>query len=138
MASKYFIQKDGQTLGPISSSDLMTLAQSGKLALADLVWKEGSEKKVRANQVKGLSFKSPQVVAPSPAQDDIPPRSPDWKYPPSHLTPVEDSVPPVRSEPSNSNDQREFYYEINGEGQGPVSFSELQELLIAESAGSAK
>ena len=103
MASRFFIQKDGQTLGPMSSSDLMKLAQSGKLAPEDLVWKEGTEKKVRANQVKGLTFKSPQVVPPSSVHDHVP-------------SPVKDSVSPVRSEPSNSNDQREFYYEINREG----------------------
>ena len=49
-------------------------------------------------------------------QDDVP-------------SPVKDSVPPVRSEPSNSNDQREFHYEINGENQGPISFLKLQELV---------
>ena len=100
-----------------------------------MIWfgrKEGSEKEVRANQVKGLSFKSSEVVPPSPVQDDVPPRSPDWKYPPSHLPPVEDSVPPVRSEPSNSNDQREFHYEFNGESQGPISFLDLQRLVRQE------
>jgi hypothetical protein len=116
MASKYFIQKDGQTLGPMSASDVKTLAQSGRLMPNDLVWQEGSEKKVRAEEVKGLTFKSPQVVPPSPAQDDVP-------------SPVKDNVPSVRSEPSNSNDQRAFHYEINGENQGTISFLELQGLV---------
>ena len=44
MAAKIFIQKDGETFGPMSSTDLMTLAQSGKLAPADLVWKEGRKR----------------------------------------------------------------------------------------------
>ncbi|MBI84776.1 MAG: hypothetical protein CMJ81_16410 [Planctomycetaceae bacterium] len=116
MASKFFIQKDGKTSGPMFSSNLMALAQSGKVAPNDLVWKEGSEKKVRAGQVKGLLFKSPEVVPPSPVQDDVP-------------SPVKDKVPPVNSDPATSSDQREFYYEISGEREGPVSFSELQTLV---------
>ena len=45
---------------------------------------------------------------------------------------MKDSVPPVRSEPGNSNDQREFHYEFNGESQGPVSFLDLQRLVRQE------
>ena len=64
MPSKFFIQKGGKTYGPVSSSDLMKLAQSGKLAPADLVWKEGNERKVPAERVKGLTFKRPEVTPP--------------------------------------------------------------------------
>ena len=64
MAAKIFIQKDGQTLGPMSPADLQKLAQSGKLLPEDLVWQQGSEKKVRAKQVKGLSFKKSQAELP--------------------------------------------------------------------------
>ena len=116
MASKFFIRKGGKTHGPLSSSDLMKLAQSGKLAPADLVWKEGSNTKVPAKRVKGLSFKSPQVVPTVPVQDNNP-------------SPVKDKIPPVTSDPGNSNEQHEFHYEISGESQGPVSFSELQTLI---------
>ena len=41
MASKYFIQKGDQTFGPMSGSDVKTLALSGKLMPKDLVWQEG-------------------------------------------------------------------------------------------------
>ena len=116
MASKYFIQKGGKTFGPLSSSDLMKLAQSGKLAPADLVWKEGIKTKVPAEQVKGLTFKSPEVVPTVPVQADNP-------------SPVKDNVPPIKSDPVTSSDQREFYYEISGEREGPMSFSELQTLV---------
>ena len=61
MAAKIFIQKDGQTLGPMSPADLQKLAQSGKLLPEDLVWQQGRENKVPAKQVKGLSFKTPQA-----------------------------------------------------------------------------
>ena len=65
MAAKIFIQKGGQTWGPIAPSDLQKLAQSGKLLPDDLVWQQGSENKVRAKQVKGLSFKKPQAKLPN-------------------------------------------------------------------------
>lgn len=116
MASKYFIQKGGQTLGPMSASGLKKLAESGKLVPNDLVWKEGSKTKVRAEKVKGLSLKSPQVAAPSPAHTDDP-------------SPVKDSASPVESEQDNSKDQRQFHYELDGAGQRPVFLSELQGLV---------
>jgi len=53
MPSKFFMQKGGKTYGPVSSADLMYMAQSGKLAPADLVWEEGTEQKVPAERVKG-------------------------------------------------------------------------------------
>ena len=116
MSAKYFIQKDGQTAGPLSASDLKNLAQSGRLLPTDLVWKEGSERKVRGNQVKGLSFKNPEVVPSSSTQNDGP-------------SPVKDNVPLVENEPNNSSDQCAFHYEMDGESQGAVSFSELQGLV---------
>ena len=56
MASKFFIQKGDQILGPMSGPDVKTLAQSGKLMPKDLVRQGGSEKKVPAKRIKGLSF----------------------------------------------------------------------------------
>ena len=54
-ASNYFIQKGRQNYGPMPGPDVTTLAQSGKLMPNDLVWKEGSESKVRARLVKGTA-----------------------------------------------------------------------------------
>ena len=66
MAVKIFIEKDGRTFGPMSAADLKALAESGKLMPDDLVWQEGSQTKVPAKQVKGLSFKSPSGVSSGP------------------------------------------------------------------------
>lgn len=110
MPSKYFIQKGGKTYGPVSSADLLKLAQSGKLAPADLVWKEGSQTKVPAQRVKGLSFKSSQGPPAVPTQEHT-------------SSSVKSKVPPLKS------DQREFYYEISGAREGPVSFFQLQTLV---------
>ena len=86
MAAKIFIQKGGQTLGPMSPADLQKLAQSGKLLPEDLVWQQGRENKVPAKQVKGLSFKTPQAdllqeIDTSPVKDRAPGSKPKLKKP---------------------------------------------------------
>jgi len=66
MAIKIFIEKDGHTLGPMSAADLKALAESGKLMPDDLVWQEGSQAKVPAKQIKGLSFKNSTGISSGP------------------------------------------------------------------------
>jgi hypothetical protein len=78
MASKWYYSKDGQRHGPVSSSEVMNLANSGDLLPTDLLWKEGMAEWEPAINARGLfsatpastveSFKaspaSPQVEAP--------------------------------------------------------------------------
>jgi len=54
MASQWFYIKNEKEIGPVSSSDLLTLSKSGKLEPTDLVWKEGLEKWVSAKNIKDL------------------------------------------------------------------------------------
>ena len=61
MALKFYIQIKGKVSGPLSGSDLMSLAQSGKLLPTDMVRQDGSDKWVQSNRIRNLAFGSPQV-----------------------------------------------------------------------------
>ena len=61
MALKFYIQVKGKVSGPLSGSDLMSLAQSGKLLPTDMVRQDGSDKWVQANRIRNLAFGSPQL-----------------------------------------------------------------------------
>jgi hypothetical protein len=63
MNEKWYYNRDGTTIGPISALDLKHLASSGQLGTSDLVWKEGMREWVAAQQVKGL-FVAPAAAAP--------------------------------------------------------------------------
>ena len=54
MASNWYYSKNGQKFGPISSTQLKSLAISGEIQSEDLVWKDGMEKWVKADRVKSL------------------------------------------------------------------------------------
>ena len=61
MALKFYIQVKGKVSGPLSGSELMSLAQLGKLLPTDMVRQDGSDKWVQANRIRNLAFGSPQV-----------------------------------------------------------------------------
>jgi hypothetical protein len=61
MALKFYIQIKGKVSGPLSGSELMSLAQLGKLLPTDMVRQDGSDKWVQANRIRNLAFGSPQV-----------------------------------------------------------------------------
>jgi hypothetical protein len=54
MAHEWYYSSEGRKLGPISSATLKQLAETGQLALTDLVWRQGLTGWVPASQVKGL------------------------------------------------------------------------------------
>jgi hypothetical protein len=60
MALKFYIQVKGKVSGPLSGSDLMSLAQSGKLLPTNMVRQDGSDKRVQANRIRNLNFGTPQ------------------------------------------------------------------------------
>lgn len=60
MALKFYIQIKGKVSGPLSGSDLMSLAQSGKLLPTDMVRQDGSDKWVQANRIRNLDFGASQ------------------------------------------------------------------------------
>ena len=60
MALKFYIQVKGKVSGPLSGSDLMSLAQSGKLLPTNMVRQDGSDKRVQAHRIRNLNFGTPQ------------------------------------------------------------------------------
>lgn len=60
MALKFYIQVKGKVSGPLSGSELMSLAQLGKLLPTDMVRQDGSDKWVQANRIRNLDFGASQ------------------------------------------------------------------------------
>ena len=60
MALKFYIQVKGKVSGPLSGSELMSLAQMGKLLPTDMVRQDGSDKWVQANRIRNLDFGTTQ------------------------------------------------------------------------------
>ena len=83
--SDWYYAKGNRQLGPVSSTELKQLAESGQLVPDDLVWREGMVEWISANKVKGL-FAAP-VEEPARVES-----------PPEHSPPVES--PPVQSPPA--------------------------------------
>lgn len=54
MAAEWHYQKDGKKTGPISATELKSLASSGELLSEDLIWKEGMAEWKPAKSAKGL------------------------------------------------------------------------------------
>jgi len=66
MAQQWFYSKGDQKIGPVSSTELQSLAKSGKLSPNDFVWKEGVPSGLPANKVKGLFPDAPLAMPLSP------------------------------------------------------------------------
>jgi hypothetical protein len=71
MATEWFYNSGGQKRGPVGSTDLKRLADSGVLKPADLVWKEGLAAWVAASSIKGL-FPQTEKPAPPPPPPEPP------------------------------------------------------------------
>lgn len=87
--SDWFYAKDNRQLGPVSSSELKRLAESGQLTADDLVWREGLAEWMPADKVKGLfdaPVQEPSQVKPPPTQT-----SPDT---PSSRFAISPALPP--------------------------------------------
>lgn len=85
MAIQFYIQIKGKETGPLSSGELMLLAQLGALLPTDLVRKDGSEKWVQANRIKKLEFSSPQDE-PKEEIEEVLVVDPEPIPPPGHLS----------------------------------------------------
>lgn len=71
MALKFYIQVKGKVSGPLSGSELMSLAQSGKLLPTDMVRQDGSDKWVQANRIRNLDFGTPQDQPEEEVEEEI-------------------------------------------------------------------
>lgn len=52
--SQFYYERAGTRFGPFSASQLRRLAAEGNLAPEDLVWRQGTQHKVKATNVQGL------------------------------------------------------------------------------------
>jgi hypothetical protein len=69
---QWFVARDGQRKGPLSSKDLKTAADAGHLDPTDWVWKEGMPKWVPASNVRGLfTDPPPPLMPPAPAFEPV-------------------------------------------------------------------
>ena len=89
MALKFYIQVKGKVSGPLSGTELMSLAQSGELLPTDMVRQDGSDKWVQANRIRNLDFGTPQD-APEEEIEEI-----------LEVEPVRPNPAPVVNKPSN-------------------------------------
>lgn len=76
---EWFYAKNGERHGPMPSDKLRSLARSGDLRPADLVWREGMEDWAEARTVKGLFAAPAPVTATSPPPGPTPPQASDTK-----------------------------------------------------------
>lgn len=65
MAIEWYYLKNGEKVGPISSTELKNLAVKQEIMPSDLIWKEGLEKWVKAKSVNGL------FINPNPDLDKV-------------------------------------------------------------------
>lgn len=56
MASSWIVKRGDKEGGPFTSPQLRSLAKSGQLRRTDLVTREGSQRFVKAEEIKGLNF----------------------------------------------------------------------------------
>jgi hypothetical protein len=85
MAKVWHVVIGGKQYGPLSNSDLKSLAESGKLQPQDHIWKEGLAEWIPASKVKGLFPPAPpppppKALAPPTAPPPPPPNFP-WPEP---------------------------------------------------------
>ena len=89
MALKFYIQVKGKVSGPLSGSELMSLAQLRKLSPTDMVRQDGSDKWVQANRIRNLDFGTPQEEPEEEIEEEI-----------LEVEPVRPNPAPVVNKPS--------------------------------------
>jgi len=103
MALKFYIKVKGKVSGPLIGSELMSLAQSGKLLPTDMVRQDGSDKWVQANRIRNLDFGTPQeepeeeieeILEVDPAHYSTFPAPRANKPPPQQHFLINDDLPP--------------------------------------------
>ena len=104
----WLYNRNGKTLGPVSSEALSTLARSGILTPDDFVQRQGDPRWVKANAVRGLAFTTKET-APSPD------------------TNAQEVTVSLQSKPSPGGDSA-WLYEHEGDTHGPVTWPTLRRL----------
>ena len=106
MALKFYIQVKGKVSGPLSGSELMSLAQLGKLLPTDMVRQDGSDKWVQANRIRNLDFGAPKEEPEEEIEEIL------------EVEPVRPNPAPVDNKPST---QQHFL--INDDLPPPPNYS---------------
>lgn len=71
--TQWWYVKEGQRIGPLTASELKSLAADGQLSASDMVWKEGLVNWLPASSVKGLiQTDSAGLPPPLPSNSGIP------------------------------------------------------------------
>lgn len=78
MAEQWYVGRQGNREGPMSSADLRRLAATGLLAPSDLVWRDGMTDWVAAGSIRGLfAVAEPSLVPGVPANPYASPAAAD-------------------------------------------------------------
>ncbi len=93
MSNLWHYEHDGQQLGPISPEALKQLARAGQITPTDLIWQDGTDRKVPASRAKGLFPPATATPKPIPVATPISQSSASDDPPP--LPAVEDEPPPL-------------------------------------------
>lgn len=97
MSQEWYLSKDGEKYGPVSSSKLKEMARKGRITRDDLVWHSGLEDWVRAGRLKGLFTKPPPSPPPPlPAVDESEKSSTPVPSPPEATSVSTQPDPPAR------------------------------------------
>lgn len=97
MASEWYYRANDETLGPLSSGQLRSLAQSGAVEQDTFVWKQGLAKWVAARKIKGLIATLTSQSDPSKSQPPCSPQATDT--PPANIPSLNDIQ--VKSQPAS-------------------------------------
>ena len=62
----YFFLTNGQRAGPVSEADLRSLIAQGRLAVSDLVWRDGMPAWAPAHEALGIALPPPAPVLAAP------------------------------------------------------------------------
>jgi len=93
---EWFYAKEGRQFGPVSTLEMKQMADAGKLAREDLVWRDGMKGWVAARKVGGLFPEMPRGWATDPAGAMAgPPSSPTGSASSGQLTPAPVASPPI-------------------------------------------
>lgn len=100
MDKSWYLLKDRQRVGPYSLKELNDQAAEGLIKSDDLLWDVEAKKKVRADQVEGLSFREKSGTTPADAPELAPGSAEDKVagVPPPPPEPEEDLAQKVPSE----------------------------------------
>ena len=130
MSNQWHYEHDGQQLGPISPEALKQLARAGQIKPTDLIWQEGTDRKVPASRAKGLFPSATPTPKPMPVAEPLNQSSASDEPPP--LPAVDDAPPPLPEmavePPPPPAASGQWHYSKQNQRFGPITDEQLQSL----------